>query len=176
MRPISFTLRPVYFQRKVPSVNTAMFRPVYFSRKAPSVNVTMKTWKRRSRIQTLSTNAGEITDSTARIILQICSNCSAVRRAEMHRVTNRGKLGTHLNLDVNFLATIIIPQTPRLISQPISTLLLRKEGQTRPRTQKYKMALYSVTSLAGLNRNKRTIKRHYDLKKRALVPAVGEGF
>jgi hypothetical protein len=38
------------------------------------------------------------------------------------------------------------------------------------------MARYSVTSLAGLNRNKRTIKRHYDLEERALVPAVGEGF
>jgi len=38
------------------------------------------------------------------------------------------------------------------------------------------MARYSVTSLAGMNRNKKTIKRHYDLKERALVPAVGEGF
>jgi hypothetical protein len=38
------------------------------------------------------------------------------------------------------------------------------------------MALHSVTSLAGLNRNKRTIKGNYDLEERALVPAVGEGF
>jgi hypothetical protein len=95
MRLISFRLRPVYFQRKVPSVNTAMFQPVHFRRKAPSVNVTMKTWKRRSRIQALSTSAGEITDSAARIILQMCSNRSVVRRARIHRVTTREKLGTH---------------------------------------------------------------------------------
>ena len=96
MRLISFKLRPVCFRRKVPSVNTAMFQPVYFRRKAPSVNVTMKTWKRRSRIPTLSTSAGEITDSTASTILQMCSICSVVKRAEMHRATTREKLGTHL--------------------------------------------------------------------------------
>jgi hypothetical protein len=84
-----------YLSRQSMRLISFRLRQVYFRRKASSVNVTTRTWKRRSRIQTLSTSAGEITESTPRIILQI--NFSVARRAGMHRVTTtREKLGTHL--------------------------------------------------------------------------------
>jgi len=86
-----------YLSRQSTRLISFKLRPGYFQRKVPSVNVTMKTRKRHSRIQTLSTSAGEITDSAAaRTILQTCNNRSAVRRTGMHQATTREKLRTHL--------------------------------------------------------------------------------